>query len=94
MPHDTSSFFIAGRLASSITRPGQGFIELAADIMSPRATAWPMAKFQREAEAPPDFYKRFTWKINATRRIAIWLAIGSVSLFLYGVYRVVHAALS
>jgi hypothetical protein len=31
MPHDTSSFFIAGRLASSITRPGQGFIELAAD---------------------------------------------------------------
>jgi hypothetical protein len=31
MPHDTSSFFIASRLASSITRPGQGFIELAAD---------------------------------------------------------------
>src|SRR5260370_35752012 len=31
MPHDTSSFFIASHLAASITRSGQGFIELAAD---------------------------------------------------------------
>jgi hypothetical protein len=31
MPHDTGSYFTAGQLAASITRPGQGFIELAAD---------------------------------------------------------------
>jgi hypothetical protein len=32
MPHHTGSFFIGGLLASSITRPGQGFIELSARV--------------------------------------------------------------
>jgi hypothetical protein len=64
------------------------------NFMAPTSQAWPMGKVQLQTEAPPDFYKRFVWKVGFTRKIAIALAIGSALSFVYGLYRVFHVVLS
>jgi hypothetical protein len=51
------------------------------NFMDPKAKAWPIAQ-------PQD-----AWKANASRNAAILFAVVSVLFFLYGVYRVLRAAL-
>ena len=45
------------------------------NIMGPNSKTWPLAKFQQQDETPIDFYKLFSWKIGATRTIAIAFAL-------------------
>jgi hypothetical protein len=63
------------------------------NFFSPDSTKWPVAKFQRQDEPPIDFYNRYSWRVNFCRKIAIGLAVGSGLFFMYGVYRVLRAAL-
>jgi hypothetical protein len=51
------------------------------NFMDPKAKTWPTPKAQ------------FVWKATASRNAAIVFAVMSVLFFLYGVYRVLHAAL-
>jgi hypothetical protein len=62
------------------------------NFTSPSSTKWPGAKFQKQDETPIDFSKRYSWKVNFWRKIAIGLALGSGAFFVYGVYRVLSAA--
>jgi hypothetical protein len=54
---------------------------------------WPIARLQRPTETAIDFHNRYSWKAGATRNAAIVLTFGSAIFFLYGMYRVLHAAL-
>ncbi|HEX2655608.1 MAG TPA: hypothetical protein VHN11_18425 [Xanthobacteraceae bacterium] len=63
------------------------------NFLQPTTASWPIAQSQQLNESPIDFYKRFAWKINATRRLAIVLTSGSGLFFVYGVYCVLRAAL-
>jgi hypothetical protein len=63
------------------------------NFLGPNSKPWPMAKFQQQDETLIDFYKRFSWKIGATRNIAITFALASGLFFLYGVYCVLGVVL-
>jgi hypothetical protein len=84
-----AGFFNFSYASASLPSP-----EALHNFMAPTSEVWPIAKFQLQAEAQPDFYKRFVWKVGLTRRIAIALAIGSALCFVYGLYRVFHVVLS
>ena len=55
--------------------------EMLHNFMDPKAKTWPVAQSQD------------AWKARATRNAAILFAVVSVLFFLYGVYRVLRAAL-
>jgi hypothetical protein len=63
-------------------------------FLDPTSMSWPTAKMQNAGEDIPTFFSRFARKVGLTRSIAIGLAVGSVSLFCYGVFRVLRVLLS
>jgi hypothetical protein len=65
--------------------------EMLHNFIAPNASAWPIGKLQRPNEPSDDFYKRFSWKVSASRKVAIALTLGSGLFFVYGVYRVLRA---
>jgi hypothetical protein len=62
-------------------------------FLDPKTAAWPAARFQNAGEGQLEFHRRFGWKVNATRRVAIAFATASGVSFIYGVYRVLHTVL-
>jgi hypothetical protein len=67
--------------------------EMLHNFTAPNAAAWPIGKLQKPNELPGDFYKRFSWKVGASRKVAIALTLGSGLFFVYGVYRVLRVIL-
>jgi hypothetical protein len=51
------------------------------NFMDPKVKTWPIAQSQEH------------WKLKLSRNVAIWCGIASVFFFLYGVFRVLRAAL-
>jgi len=67
--------------------------ELLHNFLAPHSTKWPLARLQKIDETPEDFSKRFVWKIDACRAVAICLGIGSAAFFALGVIMVMRAVL-
>jgi hypothetical protein len=63
------------------------------EFLGPSSKSWPQARYALPSETRKEFYRRFAWKVTATRVAAIGFAFGSVGLFSYGVYQVLRAAL-
>jgi hypothetical protein len=62
---------------SQITLPSP---ETRHNFMDPKVKTWPIAQSQEH------------WKLTLSRNVAIWCGIASVFFFLYGVFRVLRAA--
>jgi hypothetical protein len=64
------------------------------NFVQPGAASWPIARFQKEGESATEFYKRFGYRATLSRNIAIFFTVTSTLFFIYGVYRVLNAALA
>jgi hypothetical protein len=64
------------------------------NFLSITATGWPEARLQKPGEPLHEFVRRFGWKVNASRMIAIVLGIGSAFLFLLGAALIMRAGLA
>jgi hypothetical protein len=64
--------------------------ELLHNFLAPDSARWPLARLQKTGETPEDFSKRFAWKIDAWRTVAISLGIGSAAFFALGVILVMR----
>jgi hypothetical protein len=63
------------------------------NFLNPGSFSWPLARLQEPNESAFDFHKRVTSKTGTARYAAIMLATTAGLSFIYGVYRVLHAAL-
>jgi hypothetical protein len=61
-------------------------------FMDPKSKSWPLGRLQNKDEAWEDFWKRYVWKAEATRIVAIVLTVVSAAFFAFGVYQVLRAA--
>jgi hypothetical protein len=62
------------------------------NFLNPSSRKWPLAQFQRDGETPQQFRKRFAWKADATRWVAIISTITSGAAFGFGVFLILSAA--
>jgi hypothetical protein len=64
------------------------------NFLAPAAKSWPVGRFQKTDESPADFIRRFGWKVNGSRFVAIGFAVASAIFFAVGVVFVMEAVLA